>query len=38
MLDYGFANYALISPELSQESAVPVKLGTAETVKAVPSQ
>ena len=38
MLDYGFANYALISPELTQESAVPVKLGTAETVKAVPSQ
>jgi len=35
MLDYGFANYALVSPELSQDTSVPVKLGTADTVTAV---
>ena len=29
MLDYGFANFALITPELPQGKAVPVKLGTA---------
>ena len=38
MLDYGFANYALVTPELNEETVVPVKLGKAETVKAVPSQ
>ncbi len=36
MLDYGFANYALVSPEMPQDAAVPVKLGKAELVKAVP--
>ena len=38
MLDYGFANYALVTPELTEEAAVPVKLGKADAVKAVPSQ
>jgi len=37
MLDYGFANYALVTPEVTEDTTVPVKLGTAETVKAVPS-
>ena len=36
MLDYGFANYALVAPE-APETAVNVKLGTQATVKAVPS-
>lgn len=34
MLDYGFANFALISPELSDMPAVPVKLGKEEQVAA----
>ncbi len=33
MLDYGFANYALVSPELTEEAAVPVKLGAEETIR-----
>ncbi len=37
MLDYGFANYALVTPEVTEDSAVTVKLGSAESVKAVPS-
>jgi len=36
MLDYGFANFALVSPELSEEAAVPVKLGHAGQVAARP--
>ena len=34
MLDYGFANFAHYTPE-PPEAAVPVKLGTAETVRAI---
>ena len=37
LLDYGFANFALIAPEIPQDAAVSVKLGKEETVKAVPS-
>ena len=37
LLDYGFANYALVSPEVT-ESAVPVKLGRADSVPAVPAE
>ena len=37
MLDYGFANFALIQPELPEVSAVPVKLGVSDTVKAIPA-
>ena len=37
LLDYGFANYALVSPEIT-ENAVPVKLGKADFVKAVPAE
>jgi D-alanyl-D-alanine carboxypeptidase (penicillin-binding protein 5/6) len=37
LLDHGFANYALVSPE-TPEGSVPVKLGTAEVVQAVPAE
>ena len=37
MLDYGFANFALIQPALPEVSAVPVKLGVADSVNAVPA-
>ena len=37
MLDYGFANFALIEPILPETSTVPVKLGVADTVNAVPA-
>lgn len=36
MLDYGFANFALFTPEFDREAAVPVKLGASGTVNAVP--
>ena len=38
MLDYGFANYAVAAPEIPQDAYVPVKLGTADKIKAVPAQ
>ena len=38
MLDYGFANFALIAPKLETEPAVPVKLGISKTVTAVPGE
>ena len=34
LLDYGFANYALIAPQLPENSCVPVKLGVLECVPA----
>ena len=37
LLDFGFANYALVQPEVSALS-VPVKLGQAKTVNAIPGQ
>ena len=37
MLDYGFANYALVSPEVT-EGEVPVRLGATDSVKAIPAQ
>ena len=37
MLDYGFANYALVQPEVT-EGSVPVRLGKENAVKAVPSE
>ena len=36
LLDYGFANYTLYTPALQEGASVPVKLGTAESVAAVP--
>ncbi len=38
MLDHGFANYALITPETETTYSVPVKMGKAEFVSAVPAQ
>ena len=38
LLDYGFANYALIRPELPEPEPVSVKLGTADSVDAVPGE
>ena len=38
MLDYGFANFALVEPQLTGENRVAVRLGTGETVAAVPAQ
>ena len=38
MLDYGFANFALYTPELPEALEVPVTLGKAETVRAVPAE
>ena len=35
MLDYGFAGYALVVPELPEAAAIPVKLGVADSVAAV---
>ena len=37
MLDYGFANFALICPKFPEVSQVSVKLGTADSVNAVPA-
>ena len=37
MLDYGFANFSLVTPK-TEEGTVPVTLGTAEMVTAVPSE
>ncbi len=38
MLDFGFANYALVKAELPEENRVSVKLGTADTVNALPAE
>ena len=38
MLDYGFANFALVTPEIGEHQTVPVKLGAAESVQAIPGQ
>ena len=37
MLDYGFANYALVEPEIT-EGVVTVRLGKADSVEAVPAE
>ena len=36
MLDYGFANYAVVSPPVEGDASVPVKLGQESSVRAVP--
>ena len=38
MLDYGFANFALISPQIQGDLEIPVKLGSQQKVKAVPGE
>jgi len=37
MLDYGFANFALVEPELPENASVPVQLGIADSVNVVPA-
>ena len=37
LLDYGFANFALYTPVLQEGAAVPVKLGLADSVAAMPA-
>ena len=37
LLDYGFANFSLYAPALQEGATVPVKLGTADSVGAVPA-
>ena len=36
MLDYGFANFALVTPALESAPEVPVTLGTSDAVKLIP--
>ena len=38
MLDYGFANFSLVRPEIPGENSVNVKLGTEKSVTAVPAE
>ena len=38
LLDYGFANFALVSPEMGEEAVVPVRLGLAEAVRLIPGE
>ncbi len=38
LLDYGFANYALVTPQVEETQTVPVKLGQETVVTAVPSE
>ena len=38
MLDYGFANFALVTPEIPQDAMIPVKMGVQEWVRAVPGK
>ena len=38
LLDYGFANYAVARQELPENTQVGVKLGKADTVKAIPAE
>ena len=38
LLDYGFANYAVVKAELTEEVNIPVRLGVADFVSAVPAE
>ena len=38
MLDYGFANFSLVQPEIPGENSVNVKLGTEKSVTAIPAE
>ena len=38
MLDYGFANYAFVNPEMPTDNSIPVKLGTQKSVNAIPAE
>ncbi len=36
MLDYGFANFAVVTPQMPEEASLPVKLGTVSSVPVQP--
>ena len=38
LLDYGFANFAVISPELGEEAVVPVRLGLEKGIRLIPGE
>ena len=38
LLDYGFANFALVDPQMPENAQVPVTLGTNDSVSAVPAE
>ncbi len=38
LLDYGFANYAVVSPQPEGDAEVAVKMGSAESVRAIPGE
>lgn len=38
LLDFGFASFCVVKPQLNAENTVSVKLGTAERVKAIPAR
>ena len=38
LLDYGFANYTLVTHRLPENTQVPVKLGTADFVRVIPAE
>ena len=38
LLDHGFANYALVEPELNETMQIPVTMGKADSVNAVPAE
>ena len=38
LLDYGFANYALVAPEMGEEAVVPVRLGTETGIRLIPGE
>jgi D-alanyl-D-alanine carboxypeptidase (penicillin-binding protein 5/6) len=38
LLDYGFANYAVISPEMGEEAVVPVRLGMEAGIRLIPGE
>ena len=38
LLDYGFANFAVISPELGEEAVVPVRLGLEAGIRLIPGE
>lgn len=38
MLDYGFANFTLVQPDVPKENYVAVKLGTKKSIQAIPGE
>ena len=38
LLDYGFANFALVAPEMGEEAVVPVRLGMEKGIRLIPGE